>query len=163
MGFEQNRQALLKNLSKVKRERTLERKSKAYNREKTQELRSTALENKQEKKTIILFGVENFFIRSITNSLKLSYTVKHFDDPAKACDYCIDFSVNYVFLDMDAPTDWKQSTDVFTTTKTINPDIKFFMFSADPTERAVQTLEAQGAIVLKKPVSLEDIKAYLSY
>lgn len=162
MGFEQNKQALLKNLSKVKREKTLARKAKAFNRDKTELLKSKALETGQEKKTIILFGVENFFIRSITNSLKMSYNVRHFDDAGKACDYCIDFSVNYVFLDMDAPTDWKQSTDVFTTVKTINPAIKFFMFSSDPFERSVQTLEAQGAIALKKPVSLEDIRAYLS-
>lgn len=162
MGFEQNKQALLKNLSKVKREKTIARKAKAYSREKSELLKSSTLEPKQEKKTVIIFGVENFFIRSISNSLKLSYNVRHFDNPEKACDYCIDFSVNYVFLDMDAPTDWQKSTDVFTTVKTINPEIKFFLFTSRPFDRDVQTLEAQRAIVLEKPVSIEDVKSYIS-
>ncbi len=162
MGFEQNKQAILKNLSKVKREKSIARKAKSFNKDNTELLRAKALEDNKERKTIILFGVENFFIRSITNSLKVAYTVRHFDNPEKACDYCIDFSVNYVFLDMDQPTDWRQSTDVFTTVKTINPAIKFFMFTSNPMDRSVQTLEAQGAIILNKPVSIEDIKVFLS-
>lgn len=162
MGFEQNRQELLKNLSKVKREKNVAKKAAAINREKTAALRSTALENVKERETIIIFGIENFFIRSITNSLKLNYTVRPFDDAGKACDYCIDNSVNYVFLDMDEPTDWRQSTDVFTTVKTINPAIRFFMFTSRSMDKDVRTLEAQGAIIMNKPVSLEDIRGYIS-
>lgn len=158
MDFEKNRQQILDNLSKVKREKTVAKRAAVKSSVSGTTLAEAAI---REKKCIILFGKQTFFLRSITSTLGANYRVEIFDNPEKACDFCLDNQVNFVFLDMDEPTDWRMSTDLFTTVKTVNPSISFFQFTARPAAVEVQTLEAQGAEILQKPVSLDSVKEAL--
>lgn len=78
------------------------------------------------------------------------------------CRFCIDKAISHVFLDMDSPPDWKLSTDLFTTVKTIKPDVTFLQLTCNPNSVPVKTLTKQGALALTKPVSFEELYKYLN-
>lgn len=166
MGFEEKRNAMLKKLSKIKRDKSIQRRVSAGKQHRTEAgntYDSTSdISSKKEMKEIIVYGKESFFMRSIIQSLKSTYKISDFDNEEKACDYCLDNSISYVFLDMDEPTDWRLSTDLFTTIKTINRDVIFFLFTKDKLATPVRTLKKQGAHIITKPVSIGDLCKYLS-
>ncbi len=164
MGFEEKKNAMLKKLGKIKRDKSIQRRVASSQQRmatgNTYDAPSASVEQK-EKKKIIVYGKESFFMRSIIQSLKANYSISDFEDEEKACDFCLDNSIHYVFLDMDAPTDWRASTDLFTTVKTINRDVVFFLFTKDSNSVPVLTLEKQGAYIITKPVSIDDLRSYL--
>ena len=156
MNFEKNKQDMLNNLNKIKREKHIAKRASSH--KLTTDAQGAPAAVSKERKTVIVFGTTCFFIRNIQSTLSGGANVFHFEDPGKATDYCIDNAVNYVFLDMDEPTNWRHSTDVFTTVKTIDPKINFFLFTSRPQAVEVRTLEAQGATILEKPIAMEDVK-----
>jgi len=113
-------------------------------------------------KEIILFAQKSLFAGNLLQTLSTSYSVTHIDDPEKACNYCLDNDINTILIDMDEPTDWKMSHDVFTTVKTINTGVMFFLITKDKDAVPVRTLAAQGAAVLSKPVNFEELHAAIN-
>jgi len=113
----------------------------------------------KEKKEIILFAKQSLFLRNLLQKLAASCTVVHNDNPDKICDYCIDHNCKTVLLDMDEPTDWKMSHDVFTTIRTINPDVAFVLLTKNRRSVPVETLAVKGAAVVTKPVSFKELHA----
>ncbi|MGD9202269.1 MAG: hypothetical protein PVI26_11945 [Chitinispirillia bacterium] len=165
MDFEQNRKAMLEELNKQKRERVIKRKVDSAKQrlggERQNNVSYTDGAVKKRKK-IMIFGKKSYFIRGIVQGLQNSYDVTSFENHEKACDFCINNSISYVFLDMDEPTDWKESTDLFTTTKMMNKNVEMFLMTSDEFSTPVQTLVEKGGIVIKKPISVNELYGYLS-
>jgi PleD family two-component response regulator len=158
MNFEQNKKALLNKLSSMHRDNVLKKKEMSI-KIKNSQTRSSSNQppTTKQKKEILVFGKESFFMKNFINTLKSSYEVSYQTDVDKACEYCLDKIIDHVLLDMDEPTDWRISTDVFTTIKTINPTVNFILLTGAPEAVPVKTLQAQKAIVVMKPVSMEEL------
>ena len=112
--------------------------------------------------SICVFGAESFFMRGFVQNLKSRGDVVHFTDSDKAIDYCMDKEVDFMFLDMDSPTDWKIATDVFCTGKMVKPNLCVFLCSADTGSVPVKTLIAQGGIPLSKPVDFGSLQTAMT-
>jgi hypothetical protein len=104
---------------------------------------------------IVVFAQKSPFIEGLVKTLEKKHLVRFFFNVDEACSFCIDHKSAHVILDMDPPTDWKMSTDVFTTVKTVNPGARFILCTKTPGSTEVQTLAAQKAEVLALPFSAE--------
>ena len=133
-NFEKNKKALLDQINSLR------------NPEKPQVSRNPE---------IIVYGAKSPFMEGLLGALNKLCALEFFNDVEKATEYCIDHRVNTIILDMDIPTDWKMSTDVFTTVKTVNPKSHFILLSKTPEALPVATLTAQGAEVLMKPIGTD--------
>jgi DNA-binding NtrC family response regulator len=102
---------------------------------------------------IVIFAANSPFIEGLINTLERKYLVKLFSDVNEACAFCIDHVSNRIIMDMDLPTDWKLSMDLFTTVKTVNPGARIIVCTKDPGTKEVRTLIAQKAEVLELPFS----------
>ncbi len=163
MNFEKNRKELLEQLSHRRRDKSTQRKS-ASAKSATKSKPTVSQEagpSKKIRKNILLYGLDSIFLRNILQTLKSTYSVSSFDNSDDACKSCLDNNISDVLLDMDTPTDWKMSTDVFTTVRTLHPDVKFYLFTKDRRSVPVQTLVAQGGILMPKPVHFEELYAEL--
>ncbi len=158
MDFEKNRREVLLQLSKM---RPSEKgQQNLFKNKPTQKVNFSSKHvtiSQSNKKEIILFAQKSLLVRNLLQTLSTSYSVTQIDDPEKACNYCLDKDINTILLDMDEPTDWKMSHDVFTTIKTINTKVMFILFTKDINTVPVRTLAAQGAAVLCKPIRFEEL------
>lgn len=162
MDFEKNRREVLQQLSKMRQSK--KGTKKAFTKKPGQKVSFSGDQvtiSQKEKKEIILFAKQSVFIRNLLQTLSSSYSVVHLDNPEKACDHCLDHNCTAVLLDMDEPTDWKMSHDVFTTIRTINTDITFILLTKNSRVVPVKTLSAHGAAVVLKPVNFEELKSYI--
>lgn len=161
MDFEKQRKNMLEKLSKVRREKVISRKvntSKMKTLSKSSQ--STTNYVPKVKKEVVIFGANSFFLRSFLQIVRGSYTVFHSDNLDTTCEYCINSNIDIVMLDMDEPTDSKIAVDVFTSLKTVNSEINIFLLCSNADSTAVQTLAAQGGIVITKPIEFDDLFAY---
>jgi CheY-like chemotaxis protein len=110
-----------------------------------------------QRKALVFFGAVSVFSRSLLESLEAAFEVKAFDDADEAVDYIVQWSPVGVVADMDPPSSWQKTTDVFTTSRTIGSNVPFILCTARPTDRDVRTLEAQRACVMAKPVSVDEV------
>ena len=163
MDFEQTRRDVLNNLLKMKKE-----KGPATPRASPQKKPAippgsagTAGDPTQ-KKQIVIYGKESLFLKNLIRGLKSHYVITSFDNEEKAYCYCIDNEIMHVLLDMDPPTDWRMATDVFTTIKTQKPDVHCILFTKKVTSVEVKRLVNQGAVIIVKPVSFEELHKQLS-
>ncbi len=157
--FEKRRKEMLSSLSKVKSQKIQEKK---IARKKVLNPSSNTITTPQKKEIeIVVYGNESFFIRNLTQSLKSHYHITKFDNEEKACNYCIEKNINYILVDMDLPTDWRKSTDLFTTVKMGNPDAVFFLATSDYNSVPAQTLKNQGGKLFEKPLEINDLKSYI--
>jgi hypothetical protein len=106
---------------------------------------------------LFLFGAESLFIRRVRQTLSARFETVWGYDPEKASSSCLNAGVTHALIDMDEPTDWRLSTDVFTTVKTVNPAIRFYLFTSKAKSSPVQTLAARGCAVILKPVQFEGL------
>lgn len=158
MNFEQNRKQMLAKLSKLKRENVIKRKvASAKKKLAASDTQEIEIPSSRVKRRIIVYGQDSYFLRSIKQRLSTVYEIIGFEDEELACDYCVSNDISYVFLEMDEPTDWRTSTDLFTNIKTLNPQVTMFLFTADVENHHVQTLVAQGATILTKPVNFDEL------
>ncbi len=104
--------------------------------------------------SVVIFGTKCPFIDNLTEAVGKQQAVAPFSDIEAATDYCLNNPVRTVIMDMDPPTDWKMSTDLFTTVKTMKPAVRFVLLAAPPRSVPVQTLAAQSAVVLEKPFGI---------
>lgn len=163
MNFKENKKRTLESLSKLMREKQNARKASIKRLQKeVGSNNSVESSGDKDKPGIIVFGQNSFFLKRLIESLKSTYTVTHFDDIEEACDYCTSHTVSYILLDMDPPTDWKQSTDLFTNTKMVNPNTLIFLATGNKNWVPVGTLVHQGGILVEKPVNLNDISDYIT-
>ena len=107
--------------------------------------------------SLIVFGVSTPFRYNVIQMLQNSTAVHVYDDPDQAIDFAVENNIKIVLMDMDTPTDWRLCHDVFSNLRTFNPDIMFLLCTCDPDARPVETLAAQEAIILTKPVNSSEI------
>ncbi len=110
---------------------------------------------KPQEAGIVVYGADCPFISGLVETLKKQQSLESFENHESAISYCLDNSVNTVILDMDPPTDWKLSTDIFTNIRTMKPNVQFVLLTKSPRSIPVRTLAKQSAAVLQKPFSLE--------
>ncbi|RPJ57847.1 MAG: hypothetical protein EHM12_08755 [Dehalococcoidia bacterium] len=163
MDFEQTRREVLNNLLKMKKEkRPATPIASPQKKPAVQPGNVSTAGDPAQKKQILIYGKESLFIKNTIQELKSRYIVTCFNDEEKACACCIDSGISHVLLDMDPPTDWRMATDVFTTIKTQKPDVHFILFTKKTTSVEVKTLANQGAAIIAKPVSFQEVHRQLS-
>jgi len=163
MDFENKRKAMLKDLSKIQREKVIQKKIDAFKTKSmiAESAKAEGSAQNKTKKNIIVFGNESFFLKDFLHSIKSVHTVTHFCDVDKACDFCVANSIQYIILDMDEPTDWKSSTNLLITVKMLNSSVKFILLTSNSETTQIKTLEAKGGKTVTKPVSIDILSRYL--
>ena len=101
-----------------------------------------------------IYGAASPLIDTIIVDLGKQRAIASFHDIEAAAAYCFDHAIRSIILDMDPPTDWKMSTDLFTTVKSVKPNVQFILLTMRPRSIPVETLAAQKAIVLEKPFTI---------
>lgn len=175
MDFDAKKKEMLKALSSRQREKSMERKSagakaRMHARSKAAASGSSPLlpeGKKQEEKEILVYGQPGLFLGTLKSALETYGKVTVFHNINKATEYVLTKHLPLVVMDMDPPNDWRQCHDLFTTGKTMYPDIEYIIYqmSKSPSE-PVQVLAKQGAHVLNKPVDankLGDVVRALIY
>jgi DNA-binding response OmpR family regulator len=119
--------------------------------EKINALRHPKEPLRQAGPTIIIFGAQSAFMDGLLDTMHKKCAFACFHDPEKAIDFCLNNPINDIVLDMDPPTDWKLSTDVFSSVSMMKPAMHFILLSKSPQSTPVETLMAQNADVLVKP------------
>ena len=163
MDFEQNRRKMMDELAKRKRETAVNRRISSAKKVSASGdfVPSESIGSGPRKPVVAVYGAESFFMRGFLAGLKsgneVIYSTKHED----VIDYAIENDVDAVVIDMDAPTDWKMSTDVFTTIRMMKNDLPFFICTLSPNPVSVQTLTARGGVLLKKPVDVQQLSQML--
>jgi len=138
-NFERNRQELLDKLDHLRQ------KGKG----------EPARDPQEDKKEVVVYASRSAFFDGFIKTLEKHHTVQFFTNAEEAIEYCLATNVRNLILDMDMPTDWKMSTDVFTTVKTMKPTVQVFLCSKTPEAIPVKTLAAQKGIVLAIPFSAD--------
>jgi hypothetical protein len=110
---------------------------------------------------IALYGAHSPFFDDLGVELKKMCDAASFQEVEAIIEYCADQPVYSVILDMDLPTDWRMSTDVFTNVKMLKPVVKFVLLTKNPESTPVRTLAAQGALVLAKPFKMDSLRDLL--
>lgn len=174
MDFDAKKREMLKALSTRQREKTLERKNagaKARLHAKSKASSGSSLlpksEKKKDEKEILLFGQPGLFLGTLKSVLAEYGKVTVYHNLNKAVEYVLNKHLPLVIMDMDPPNDWRECHDLFTTGKTMYPDIEYIVYqmNKNPSE-PVQILAKQGAHVLNKPVDatkLGDVVRALIY
>jgi hypothetical protein len=103
---------------------------------------------------VIVYGAKCEFVDNLAEAISKQQVVRAFYDVEAAIDYCLNKPVSTVIADMEPPTDWKMSTDLFTNVKMMKPKVHFILLATPPRSIPVQTLAAQSATVLEKPFGI---------
>jgi PleD family two-component response regulator len=107
----------------------------------------------EERGKVLVFGERCAFVDGLIQTIEKKHRTRFFSNPDDACAYCLKYGTKVVIMDMDPPTDWKMSTDVFTTVRTSMPGVTVIICTKTPNEVHIQTLAAQNAVVLAIPFS----------
>ena len=162
MDFESKRKALLRNLSSQKRETMIKRKEASIKMKTMQSFESRELsENVHAKPAVAVYGAQSFFMRSFLQSIQNLCSVQFFEKNETLIESCLNEEFSAVILDMDEPTDWRLSTDIFTTIRTVLPGQKFAICTKSLHNTSVETLLARGAIAFLKPVTINTLMDYI--
>lgn len=160
MSFDTNRNDLMKRLSTMNREKETKRinqtvKARLHNEEREKAIQEQTISPKtvSDKPKVLLYGNVKLFLGTLKSILGPYCEVFIFEDAEKAADYIIDNHIPIVMMDMDPPNDWKMCHDLFTTGRTMYPDIEYIVFHKDKVALStVEILTAQGAHELNKPI-----------
>ncbi len=166
MTFDSNKDHLLKKLNTMHRQKTLTEKShsaraRLHEKDRAREQGQNSIEKAKEdsaKPKVLLYGVVRLFQGTIKSVLSSYCEVISFDIAEKATDYIFENHVPIVVLDMDPPNDWKLCHDLFTTGKTMYPDIEYIVFHKEKSvANEIAMLQAQGARIMNKPINQMDL------
>ncbi len=107
--------------------------------------------------TVAVFATESPFIDELISIIGKKHPVRVFSDAEQMIAFCTAHPDLPAILDMDQPTDWKMSTDVFSAVKTINPGIRVILCTKNPSSHETQTLVSHKADVLAVPFSADQL------
>ena len=161
MSFDSKRDSLMKKLNTMHRSKSMAEKSHSARarlhekeREKNQSENSLPDKHDSEKPKVLIYGVVRLFQGTVKSVLNPYCDIIEFDVAEKATDYIFDNHIPIVILDMDPPNDWKKCHDLFTTGKTMYPDIEYIVFHKEKSVADnIAILEAQGARIMNKPIN----------
>ncbi|MGM0443153.1 MAG: hypothetical protein ACQEQV_03105 [Fibrobacterota bacterium] len=155
MDFNSNREKLLNTLkSKQRSKRRAQENARVRARLKERALEPEGRRARHRKKDVLVYGHPGLFLGTVKSVLEEYGNVKLFNNITKASEYVLSQHIPLVVMDMDPPSDWRMCHDLFTTGKTMYPDIEYIIFQKNKVfEEPVQILENQGARVLTKPLN----------
>lgn len=160
MDFDSNRKSLMGKLNSMQRQKDRSRANQAARaRMHAEEKERERLQHKADftgkstKPKVLLYGVVKLFQGTIKSVLGPYCEIYEFNIAEKATDFIFENHIPIVILDMDPPNDWKLCHDLFTTGKTMYPDIEYIVFHKESSvANEIAMLEAQGARIMNKPI-----------
>jgi hypothetical protein len=152
MNFERNRQAVMQQIEDLKKKR-------AQIQEEEDAPRAPAVD--AEMINIVYYGAVVPYMEQIKEIMRRECNLIDFSNAAQAVDFCLDNNLFNVIVDMDEPTDWRQSTDVFNSVKTINPQARVLLCTKSKVAMPVKSLEVKGAAIITKPIAAKDLIAFI--
>ncbi len=166
MSMDANREEILRRAAKIAAEKSGGSAPSTPAGGQPPRKRSTKVDYKprtleRKLRPLMLYGAPGKFRSMIAGMLSGRWDVKTYDDSEKAINDCLDNPPDAVVLDMDEPTDWRKSTDIFAAVSCMAPDTRFILCAADPEGTPVATLAAKGAVVVGKPVSSSQLNGHL--
>lgn len=163
MDFESKRKALLKDLSSMKRENAVKRKLSTIKNtrlgEESNNVHGTLAAHS--KPAIAVYGKQSVFMRSFLQSVKSLCDVTFSEQNEEIINQCLENSYSVVVIDMDEPTDWRMSTDIFSSVRTINPNQRFALLTSKPGDPNVEVLLHKGAVLIRKPVNISELMDFV--
>jgi hypothetical protein len=163
IDFESKRKALLKDLSSLKRENSIKRKLSSIKNSKNLEENTPeqGAPASHSKPVIAVYGKQAFFMRSFLQSVKNLCDVTFSEQNEEIINQCLEKSYSAILIDMDEPTDWRMSTDIFSSVKTINPRQRFALLTSKPDDPNVEVLLHKGAVIIRKPVNIGELMDFV--
>jgi len=158
LNFDAQRKATLEQIKKLKQKRTKDRIEAAKNSLTNHKQFDTSI---LERHNVVMYGAASSYMETAKEYISRTHNVMLYTEVEDAIDYCLNNKVTNVILDMDEPTDWRMSTDVFSTVKTIHPDAWFLLCTRDKKQVPVLTLESKGAVVIGKPLITTELQTFL--
>ncbi len=153
-SFEENKRELL---DKLRKQNTVRKPLKPAVMSKP--VTRSATSNTQEvTKNVAIFSTSTLFSKSLIATIQGFAKGTQYTSPEKLLDSYETIKFEFIILDMDPPTDWKASHDVFSSISIIAPEAKCIMFSSNKDLAAAKVLEKKGALYLLKPVKSYQIK-----
>lgn len=107
---------------------------------------------------IVLFAAKSPFSESIIKMFSKETVIAHFEDPEKIINFCCDYSIYHVLLDIDPPSDTYSALDVFSSLKILTTNVKFFVFTKHAAFTEAVTLNKRGAVVMEKPIFRKQVQ-----
>ncbi|ERP31624.1 hypothetical protein [Chitinivibrio alkaliphilus] len=163
MDFDTNRNRLLQQLTsqRKQKQRSIENtRAKMRLKEQAQALGTASSKRRGRKKFVLLYGHPGLFLGTVKATLADMAEVVLYNNIDRASEYVLEHHIPLVIMDMDPPSDWRKCHDLFTTGKTMYPDINYIVFQKNKIpEEPVCVLEHQGAHVLTKPLNSAEFTA----
>jgi DNA-binding NtrC family response regulator len=157
MDFNSNREELLKVLRSQKKKRPSRSGNptvSSHSSHTIKPVRSTT--------EVLIYGHSGPFLRTLRSVVENVCRVQIFEDIDKAAEYVIQHHIPVVLMDLDPPSDWKMCHDLFTTGKTMYPDIHYIVYqSQKKVPDHIRMLEKQGAHIFSKPVETQELRTFI--
>lgn len=109
---------------------------------------------------VVLFAAQTAFSESIIKMFSKETVIAHFEDPEKIINFCCDYAVYNILLDIDPPSNTYNALDVFSSLKILLTDARFFVFTKHVSFSEAVTLKKRGAIIMEKPIFRKQV-AYI--
>jgi DNA-binding NarL/FixJ family response regulator len=74
-----------------------------------------------------------------------------FDNAEKAINFCLEYGIGAVIIDLDSPTDVHVAMDVYFALTILNPAIRILLCTKSTISLEARTLHAKGAELFQKP------------
>ncbi len=163
MSFDSKKSGLLGKLNTMQKDknRLLQNRSaraRLHNQERDRENgveqeSQNRIGNGAQKPKVLLYGIVRLFQGTMKSILAPYCEIIEFSEAEKATDYIFENHIPIAILDMDPPNDWKMCHDLFTTGKTMYPDMEYIVFHKEKSVAdEIAVLEAQGAKIMNKPI-----------
>lgn len=120
--------------------------------ESCSEQNDTASEISPSDVKVVLFAAQTAFSESIIKMFSKETVIAHFDDPEKIINFCCDYAVFNILLDIDPPSNTYNALDVFSSLKILLTDARFHVFTKHVSFPEAITLKKRGAIIMEKPI-----------
>jgi len=101
---------------------------------------------------IVLFAAQTAFSESIIKMFSKETVIAHFEDPEKIINFCCDYAVYNILLDIDPPSNTYSALDVFSSLKILLTNARFYVFTKHVSFPEAVTLKKRGAIIMEKPI-----------
>lgn len=116
------------------------------------EQNDTASEISPSDVKVVLFAAQTAFSESIIKMFSKETVIAHFEDPEKIINFCCDYAVFNILLDIDPPSNTYNALDVFSSLKILLTNARFYVFTKHVSFPEAVTLKKRGAIIMEKPI-----------
>lgn len=100
---------------------------------------------------VVIFGADSPFSSSLIAMLSRMTVVCCFNHAEKAINFCLEYGIGGLIIDLDAPTDVHVAMDVYFALTILNPAMKILLCTKSIISLEARTLHAKGAELFQKP------------